>query len=230
MLPTRRPHAATLVLTAIIAVGTLGGALAQEPTYAPTGTLDATIDGVAAAFGTYVTVVPEPNETPDDARARALAGRLAGLEVATATTIATDPLVVQGVVAMAATLTLELRGSVGAPERGRADRRELVIGVRLDPETLAWTGDPDHVSVVYHPERWSGTAYYQLQELTALDLQVERASDTTLRASGRIEATLVWRQGAFQVTVDPDRTVSVTVAFEIDPVVGDEALAALLGD
>jgi hypothetical protein len=177
-----------------------------------------------------VTVVPEPSESIDDARARALAGQLVGREVATATTIATDPLVVNGVVAMAATLTLNLRGSVGAPARGRDDLRELVLGIRLDPETLAWTGDPEHVSVAYHPERWSGSAYYQLQELTLIELQVERASDTTLRATGRLEATLVWREGGFQVTFDPERTVAVTVDFVVDPVVGDEALAALLGN
>ncbi len=230
MHPIRRLRAASLVLGITVALVALGSALAQEPTYTPTGTLDATIDGVPVAFGTYVTVVPEPSESIDDARARALAGRLVGREVATATTIATDPLVVNGVVAMAATLTLDLRGSVGAPERGRDDRRELVLGIRLDPETLAWTGDPDHVSVAFHPERWSGSAYYQLQDLTLIELQVERASDTTLRATGRIEATLVWREGGFMVTFDPERTLALTVEFAVDPVVGDEALAALLGD
>jgi hypothetical protein len=227
MHPLRRLRTATLALATLVA---LGGAFAQEPTFTPTGTLDATVDGVPVAFGTYVTIVPEPSESIDDARARALAGRLVGREVATATTIATDPLVVNGVVAMAATLTLDLRGSVGAPERGRADLRELVLGIRLDPETLAWTGDPEHVSVAYHPERWSGTAFYQLQDLTSIELQVERASDTTLRATGRLEATLVWREGAFRVVFDPERTVVITVDFVVDPVVGDEALAALLGD
>ena len=230
MHPSRPRRVASLVLGFTVTVGALGSALAQEPTYTPTGTLDATIDGVPVAFGTYVTVIPEPSESIDDARARALAGQLVGREVATATTVATDPLVVNGVVAMAATLTLDLRGSVGAPARGREDRRELVIGIRLDPETLAWTGDPAHVSVVFHPERWSGTAYYQLQELHLIELRVERVSDTTLRATGRLEATLAWRQGAFQVVVDPDRTVAVTVDFAVDPVVGDEALAGLLGD
>jgi hypothetical protein len=227
---TRSLRTAALVFTATTVLALVGPALAQEPVYTPTGTLDATVDGVPVAFGTYVTVVPEPSESIDDARARALAGRLVGREVATATTIATDPLVVNGVVAMAATLTLDLRGSVGAPERGRDDLRELVLGIRLGPETLAWTGDPEHVSVVYHPERWSGTAYFQLQELTGIELLVERTSDTTLRATGRIEAVLVWREGAFQVTFDPDRTVVLAVDFAIDPVVGDEALAALLGD
>lgn len=227
MHPIRRLCAASIVVAITFA---LGSATAQEPAYTPTGTLNATVDGVPVAFGTYVTVVPEPSESIDDARARALAGRLVGREVATATTIATDPLVVNGVVAMAATLTLNLRGSVGVPARGRDDLRELVLGIRLDPETLAWTGDPEHVSVAYHPERWSGSAYYQLQELTLIELQVERASDTTLRATGRLEATLVWREGGFQVTFDPERTVAVTVDFVVDPVVGDEALAALLGN
>ncbi len=230
MQPIRRLRAATRTLAASAMLVALGVALAQEPTYTPTGTLDATIDGAPVAFGTYVTVVPEPNESIDDARARALAGQLGGREVATATTIATDPLVVNGVVAMAATLTLDLRGSVGAPARGREDLRELVLGIRLDPEALAWTGDPEHVSVAYHPERWSGSAYYQLQELELIELHVERASDTTLRATGRLEATLVWREGGFRVTFDPERTVAIAVDFAIDPVVGDEALAALLGN
>lgn len=230
MHPHRRLRVQAMTFLATVALAVLGSTLAQEPTYTPTGTLDATIDGVPAAFGTYVTVVPEPSEPLEDARARALAGQLVGREVATATTIATDPLVVNGVVAMAATLTLELRGSIGAPERGRDDLRELVLGIRLDPDTLAWTGDPEQVSVAYHPERWSGTAFYELLELTLLELDVERASDTTLRASGRLEATLVWRQGAFQVVYDPERTVVVAVDFAVDPVVGDEALAALLGD
>lgn len=182
MHPIRRLRAATPALAATAALVALGGALAQEPAYAPTGTLDATIDGVPVAFGTYVTVVPEPSEAIDDARARALAGRLVGRELATATTITTDPLVV------------------------------------------------NHVSDAYHPERWSGTASYQLQDLVRIELQVERACDTTLRATGRLEATLVWRQGVFQVTLDPDRTVAVTVDFAVDPVVGDEALTALLGN
>lgn len=220
-----RRSAPALVLALLMTV-----AVAQEPVFHPTGTLDATIDGVPIAFGTYVTVVPEASEPIEDARARALAGRLVGREVATATTVTTEPLVVNGVVAMPATLTLELRGSVGAPERGRPDLRELVLGVRLDPATLAWTGDLEHVSVAYHPERWSGTAYYQLAELEVLELTVERASDTTLRATGRLEATLVWREGAFRVTVDPERTVHLAVDFVVDPVVGDEALAAVLGD
>ena len=230
MHPIHRLRVATLFLLATATLVALGSALAQEPTYAPTGTLDATVDGVPVAFGTYVTLVPEPSESIDDARARALAGSLVGTEVATATTVATDPLVVNGVVAMAGTLTLDLRGSVGPPARGREDRRELVLGIRLDPETLAWTGDPDDVSVAYHPERWSGSAYYQLQDLTLIELQVERASDTTLRAIGRLEATLVWREGGFQVIFDPERTVALIVDFAVDPVVGDEALAALLGD
>jgi hypothetical protein len=206
-----------------------GAAAAQAPTYVPTGTLAATIDGVPATFATHVTVVPEPTETLDDARARALAGALVGREVATATAKATAPLVIGGLVAMPSTLTIELRGNVGAPIRGRDDLRELVLGIRLDPETLAWTGDPDHVSVAYHPERWSGTSYYQLQELTLLDLRVEVASPTALRVAGRVEATLVWREGAFQVRVDLDRTVTLTVDFEADPVLGDQALSSLLG-
>jgi hypothetical protein len=226
----RRPRSTGQVLAALAALVVLGHALAQEPVYEATGTLDATIDGVPVAFGTYVTVVPEAAEAIEDARARALAGRLVGREVATATTVATEPLVVNGVVAMPATLTIELRGSVGAPERGRDDLRELVLGIRLDPVTLTWTGDPEQVSVVFHPERWSATAHYQLQDLTLLELQVERVSDTALRATGRLEATLVWREGAFRPVVDPDRTVALTVAFTADPVVGDEALAAVLGD
>ncbi len=229
-MPTARPrvHATTALALALVLALT-GAAAAQAPTYVPTGALAATVDGVPVAFATHVTVVPEPAETLDDARARAIAGALVGREVATATARATAPMVVGGVVALPATLTIELRGSVGAPVRGRDDLRELVIGIRLDPETLAWTGDPDHVSVAYHPERWSGSSYYQLQDLTLLDLTVEVASPTTLRVAGRLEATLVWREGAFQVRVDPDRTVTLTVGFEADPVIGDQALSALLG-
>ena len=204
-------------------------ALAQAPAYLETGTLHASVDGEAVTLHTYVTVVPDNAEDVDDARARALAGSLAGREVATASTIVTPPLVMGGVVAMPATLTLELRGSVGAPERGRDDRRELVIGIRLDPDTLAWSGDPDHVSVAYHPERWSGTAYYQLHALERLELHlVEQTAERTLRVAGRLEATLVWRSGAFVVAFDLDRQVSLVVDFEADPVIGDEALTALL--
>jgi hypothetical protein len=216
-------HALTLALAL------LGAAAAQAPTYVATGTLTATVDGVLVNFATFVTVVPEPSETIDDARARAFAGALVGREVATATAITTPPLVVGEVVAMPATLTVELRGSVGAPKRDREDLRELVLGIRLDPATLAWTGVPDHVSVAYHPERWSGTAYYQLQDLVVLELTATAASPTALRVAGRLEATLVWREGAFQVRVDPSRTLALTVDFEVDPVIGNEALAALLG-
>jgi hypothetical protein len=208
----------------------LGIALAQEPAFVPTGTLSADIDGVPVAFGTYITVVPEAAEAIEDARARALAGQLQGREVATATTITTEPLVMNGVIIMPATLTLELRGSVGAPERGRPDLRELVLSVRLDPTTLTWTGDPAQVSVAYHPERWSGTAHYQLAELTALELSVERTAEATLRVTGALTATLVWREGAFRVTIDPERTVVLTLNLAVDPVVGDAALAALLGN
>lgn len=227
MTNARPRHRATTALALVLAL--TGAVSAQAPTFVPTGTLAATIDGVAATFATHVTVVPEPTETIDDARARAFAGALVGREVATATVITTAPLVVGGLVAMPATVTLELRGSVGAPERGREDLRALVIGIRLDPETLAWTGDPDHVSVAYHPERWSGTAYYQLQDLTILEIEAVATSPTTLRVAGRLEATLVWREGAFQVRVDPSRTLTLLVDFEADPVIGNEALAALLG-
>lgn len=224
-----RPVRSLVFFLLIVAASSATTVAAQEPVFVPTGSLDATVDGERVAFGTYVTVVPEPAEPIENARARALAGRLAGREVATATTITTEPLVMNDVVIMPATITLELRGSVGAPERGRDDLRELVLGIRLDPDTLAWTGDPEQVSVAYHPERWSGTAFYQLSELHLLELIVERASDTTLRASGRLEATLVWREGAFRVTVDADRTLALVVDFAVDPVVGDEALAAALG-
>lgn len=220
-------------LVFLLVIATTSGAAtvaAQEPVFVATGSLDTTVDGEAVAFGTFVTVVPEPTEQIQDARARALAGRLAGSEVASATTITTEPLVMNDVVIMPATVTLELRASVGAPDRGRDDLRELVLGIRLDPATLAWTGDPEQVSIAYHPERWSGTAYYQLSELHLLELNVERASDTTLRATGRLEATLVWREGAFRVTVDADRTLALVVDFTVDPVVGDEALAAALGE
>jgi hypothetical protein len=204
-------------------------ALAQAPAYLETGTLLASVDGEAVTLHTHVTVVPDDAENVEDARARALAGSLAGREVATATAIVTPPLVVGGVVAMPATLTLELRGSVGAPERGRDDLRELVIGIRVDPDTLAWSGDPDHVSVAYHPERWSGTSYYQLHALERLELHtVEQTAERTLRVAGRLEATLVWRSGAFVVAFDLDRQVDLVVDFDIDPVIGDEALTALL--
>lgn len=227
-LPRHDTWARAFAVAAALAIAA-GGAHAQEPSYLPTGTLAATVDGVASAFATHVAVVPETGEAPEDARARALAGRLAGTEVATAVAIVTDPLVVGGVVAMPATLTIELRGSVGPPVRGRADLRELVLGIRLDPETLAWTGDPDHVSVAYHPERWSGTAYYQLLDLSLLDLRVEAGSERGLRVAGRLEATLVWREGAFQVRVDPSRTLALTLEFQVDPVIGGDTLADLLG-
>lgn len=213
-----------------LALALLGAAAAQAPTYVTTGTLTATVDGVPVTFATFVTVVPEPSETIDDARARAVAGALVGREVATASAITTAPLVIGGLAAMPATLTVELRGSVGAPQRGREDLRELVLGIRLDPATLAWTGVPDQVSVAYHPDRWSGTAYYQLQDLVVLELTATATSPTALRVVGRLEATLVWREGAFQVRVDPSRTLALTVHFAVDPVVGDEALAALLGN
>lgn len=227
--PFVRRDPRTLALAAAVTVAlAAGGARAQAPTYLPTGSLAAAVDGVATTFATHVTVVPESGEAIEDAQARALAGRLAGREVATATAIVTAPLVVGGVEAMPATLTIELRGSVGAPVRGRDDLRELVLGIRLDPATLAWTGDPDHVSVAYHPERWSGTAYYQLQDLAVLELVASPTSPATLRVAGRLEATLVWREGAFQVRVDPSRTLTLIVDFEADPVLGDQALAALL--
>ena len=228
-MPRIRPVRSLVLFLVIATASSATTVAAQEPVYVPTGSLATTVDGEPVAFGTFVTVVPEPAEPIEDARARALAGRLAGSEVATATTITTEPLVMNDVVIMPATVTLELRGSVGAPERGRDDLRELVLGVRLDPDTLSWTGDPEQVSVAYHPERWSGTAYYQLSELHLLELIVERTSDTTLRASGRLEATLVWREGAFRVTVDADRTVALVVDIDVETVVGDAALAAALG-
>lgn len=206
-----------------------GPALAQAPAYLETGSLRASIDGEAVTLHTYVTVVPDTAENVDDARARALAGSLSGREVATATAIVTPPLVVGGVVAMPATLTLELRGSVGAPERGRDDLRELVIGIRVDPDTLAWSGDPAHVSVAYHPERWSGSSYYELHALERLELHhVEQTSERTMRAAGRLEATLVWRSGAFVVAFDLDRQIDLVVDFDIHTVIGDEALTELL--
>ena len=226
-LPRHDTWARALAVAAALAIAA-GGAHAQESSYLPTGTLAAAVDGVASTFATHVTVVPEPGEAPEDARARALAGRLAGTEVATAVAIVTDPLVVGGVVAMALSRRQRI-GSVGPPVRGRADLRELVLGIRLDPETLAWTGDPDHVSVAYHPERWSGTAYYQLLDLSLLDLRVEAGSERGLRVAGRLEATLVWREGAFQVRVDPSRTLALTLEFQVDPVIGGDTLADLLG-
>ena len=206
-----------------------GSTLAQAPVYVPTGTLAATIDGEPIAFATHANLVPEPGTTIADADARALAERLTGREVNTASFVVTDPLVVGGVTAFPATLTVSLRAMVAPDDRN--ERRELVLSFGLDPATLAWDGDPRRVAIEFHPERWRATAHYQLLELHAFELTVvEAVAPHVLRVAGRLTATLVWREGAFQVTVDPTNTVELTLDFEADPVVGDDVLVPLLED
>lgn len=214
-------------LLALLASSTL----AQAPVYVPTGTLAAIIDGEPIAFATHANLVPEPGAAIGDAAAdaRALAAALTGREVNTASFRYSEPLVVGGVTALPATLFVQLRARV-APD-SREERRELVLSFALDPETLAWDGDPGRVSVEFHPERWRATAHYQLLELRAFELTlVEAVEPHALRIAGRLAATLAWREGAFQVTVDPTRSVELMVEFEAFPVAGDDVLGPLLED
>lgn len=204
-----------------------GVALAQAPVYVPTGTLDASLDGGAVRFSTHANLVPEPGSPIQDASAADLAEALSGYEVNTASFVYVEPMVIGGVTALPASLTVVLRGAIDPGSRD--DRRELVVSFGLDPVTLQWDGREERVAVAFHPERWSASAYYEVLELRAFELTAVEATDAhVLRVAGRLEATLVWRQGAFQVTVDPTNTVDVTVVFTAYPVAGDEVLVPLL--
>jgi hypothetical protein len=204
-----------------------GIALAQAPVYVPTGTLDADIDGGVVVFRTHANLVPEPGSVVADAAAADLVETLSGREVNTASFVYVDAMVVGGVTALPASLTVVLRGAIDPGSRD--DRRELVVSFGLDPVTLAWDAREERVAVAYHPERWSASAYYQVLELHAFELTLVEAERThVLRVAGRLEATLAWRQGAFQVTVDPTNTVALAVDFVAFPVVGDDVLVPLL--
>jgi len=207
-----------------------GAASAQAPAvvYVPTGTLTATLDGATVVFSTHANLVPTTDtEAIADADARALAETLTGREVNTASFIATEPLVVGGITAMPATLTVVLRAMV-APD-DRSERRELVLSFGLDPATLAPLDDFGRVSVEYHPERWRATAHYVILDLRLFDLTLlDVVAPHVLRVAGRLEATLAWRSGAFQVTIDPTDTVELLLDFEAYPVVGDDVLVPLI--
>jgi len=208
----------------------LGLALAQAPVFVPTGTLAATVDGVAIVFRTHANLVPDV-DTPagTSADADGLTQLLTGREVNGASFIVTEPLVVGDVTAFPATMTISLRAMVVPDDR--SDRRELVIGFGVDPTTFAWDGDPSRVAIEFHPERWRATTHYQLLELHAFEVtRIEAIEPHALRVAGRLTATLAWREGAFQSVVDPTNTVEVTVDFEAYPVTGDDVLAPLLED
>ena len=208
----------------------LGLASAQAPVFVPTGTLAATIDGVAIVFRTHANLVPE-TDAPEGASADvdALLGRLTGREVNGASFIVTEPLVVGGVTTFPATMTVDLRAMV-APD-DRSDRRELVIAFRVDPTSLSWDGDAQGVAIEFHPERWRATAHYQLLELHAFEVtRIETVEPHALRVAGRLAATLAWREGAFQSVVDATNTVELAVEFEAYPVTGDDVLVPLIDD
>jgi hypothetical protein len=164
----------------------LGGALAQAPIFVPTGVLTATIDGTTVVFRPHANLVPETDaEASTDASVDALIERLSGREVNGASFIVTEPLVVGDVTAFPATMTVNLRAMV-APD-DRSDRRELVIGFGVDPDTLAWDGDEGRVAVEFHPERWRATAHYQLLELHAFEVtRLEAVEPHALRVAGRL--------------------------------------------
>jgi len=206
----------------------LGLALAQAPVYVPTGTLSAEIDGRAVVFATHANLVPGADtEAIADADARALAERLTGREVNTATFVFTEPLIVGGIVALPASLTVSLRAMV-APD-DRAERRELVLGFGVDPETLVWDGNAGRVTVQFHPERWRAAAHYQLLELHSFEITLfEVVAPHVLRVAGRLAATLAWREGAFQSVIDPTNRVALTLDFEAYPVTGDDVFGPLL--
>jgi hypothetical protein len=208
----------------------LGLAWAQAPIFVPTGALTATIDGTTIVFRPHANLVPETDaEAPADASVDALIERLSGREVNGASFIVTEPLVVGDITAFPATMTVNLRAMV-APD-DRSDRRELVIGFGVDPDTLAWDGDEGRVAVEFHPERWRATAHYQLLELHAFEVtRLEAVEPHALRVAGRLVATLAWREGAFQSVVDATNTVELTVDFEAYPVTGDDVLTPLLED
>jgi hypothetical protein len=207
-----------------------GLALAQASpvVYVPTGTLRATIDGEPIVFATHANLVPDTDTAAiEDADARALAAALTGREVNTAGFRTTAPMVVGGVTALPATLFVQLRARV-EPD-SRTERRELVLSFALDPDTLAWDGDPSRVSVEFHPERWRATAHYQVFELHTFELTLAEAVEAhVLRVAGRLAATLAWREGSFQARVDPSRSAVLVVEFEAFPVVGDDVLGPLL--
>lgn len=206
-----------------------GTVLAQGPVvYVPTGSLRAEIDGAPLVFATHANLVPEgAGAAIADPDARALAAALSGREVNTASFTYSALVVVGGVTALPASLFVQLRGRV-EPD-SREERRELVLSFALDPDTLAWDGDPHRVRVEFHPERWRATAHYQLLELHAFELTLaEPADGHVLRVAGRLAATLAWREGAFQAVVDPGRSVELVVDFEAFPVVGDDVLGPLL--
>lgn len=225
---TSRPTRSWWWIAALLVGVTSAQAQAPAVVYVPTGTLTATIDGETVVFSTHANLVPTTDTAAiQDADARALAETLTGREVNTASFIATEPLVVGGITAMPATLTVVLRAMV-APD-DRTERRELVLSFGLDPETLAPLADLGRVSVEYHPERWRATAQYVLLDLRLFGLTLlEAVEPHTLRVAGRLEATLAWRSGAFQVTIDPSDTVELILDFEAYPVVGDDILVPLL--
>ncbi len=210
----------------------LGAAVAQTPAvvYVPTGTLTATIDGATVVFSTHANLVPTVDtDSIENADARALLESLTGREVNTASFVATEALVVNGVVAVPATLTVVLSAMVAPDDRD--ERRELVLGFGLDPATLAPFDDPDRISIEFHPERWRATAHYVILDLRHFELTlVEAVEPHVLRVAGRLEATLAWRSGGFQATIDPADTVELLLDFEAYPVVGDDILVPLIED
>jgi hypothetical protein len=213
--------------TAALIVGA-ASAQASAVVYVPTGILTATIDGETVVFSTHANLVPTTDTAAiANADARALAETLTGREVNTASFVATEPLVVNGITALPATLTVVLRAMV-APD-DRSERRELVLSFGLDPATLAPLGEPARVSVEFHPERWRATAHYVILDLRLFDLTlVEAVEPHVLRVAGRLEATLAWRSGTFQATIDPTDTVELLLEFEADPVTGDDVLVPLV--
>jgi hypothetical protein len=164
-----------------------------------------------------------------DADARALAASLTGREVNTASFVSREPLVVGGITAMPATLFVQLRAMVAPDDRD--ERRELVLGFGLDPETLAPFDDPRRVSIEYHPERWRATAHYVMLDLRVFERHARRGRGAARAArGGRLEATLAWRSGSFQPTIDPADSVELRARLRGVPVVGDDVLVPLIED
>jgi hypothetical protein len=217
--------------TAFVRLVTLSLALLLAPALAQTvqtGALAITLDGVARTFLTSGNKIAEnAAEGVTNEAARAFLERLAGTWVHTATYTIVEPFVVGGRVLFSSPDMFVTIGSYAHDDPSRPDHLELKFGLNL--ETLLLSDEADIV-VRYYPAGSSMSDYYLMTIGSLVVHAVVQVDEQTLAIEGSISGVLSRQLDPLREAHDPTDTISIEGRFDIQQLVGDARVIAMVTD